>query len=91
MSPTVWYAARSAGIVAYLLLSCSVVLGVSMSARTKVRWPRFAVEEVHRFLTIVAACFMVQTISNPRIVPVEGPKAVSSIPSRCSEPSMRER
>ena len=28
MSPAVWYFARSAGIVAYLLLSSSVLLGV---------------------------------------------------------------
>jgi predicted ferric reductase len=58
MSPTVWYTARSAGIVAYLLLSSSVVLGLSMSARAAFRWPRFAVEEVHRFLTIVTAVFI---------------------------------
>jgi sulfoxide reductase heme-binding subunit YedZ len=58
MSPTVWYTARSAGIVAYLLLSGSVVLGLSMSARAAFRWPRFAVEEVHRFLTIVTAVFI---------------------------------
>jgi methionine sulfoxide reductase heme-binding subunit len=58
VSPTVWYTARSAGIVAYLLLSGSVVLGLSMSARAAFRWPRFAVEEVHRFLTIVTAVFI---------------------------------
>jgi sulfoxide reductase heme-binding subunit YedZ len=58
MSPTVWYTARSAGIVAYLLLSTSVVLGLSMSARASSRWPRFAVEDVHRFLTIVTAVFI---------------------------------
>jgi len=58
MSPTVWYTARSAGIVAYLLLSSSVVLGLSMSARAAFRWPRFAVEDVHRFLTIVTAVFI---------------------------------
>ncbi len=58
MSPTVWYTARSAGIVAYLLLSTTVVLGLSMSARARFRWPRFAVEEVHRFLTIVTAVFI---------------------------------
>jgi predicted ferric reductase len=58
MSPTVWYTARSAGVVAYLLLSSSVVLGLSMSARASFVWPRFAVEEVHRFLTIVTAAFV---------------------------------
>jgi len=58
MSPTVWYVARSAGIVAYLLLSSSVVLGVLMSSRVPLTWPRFAVQELHRFLAILTACFL---------------------------------
>jgi hypothetical protein len=53
-----WYVARSAGIVAYLLLSTSVVVGVLMSARAKLSWPRFAVEEVHRFLAILTGVFL---------------------------------
>ncbi len=59
MSPGVWYFARSAGIVAYLLLSSSVLLGVLMSGRAKLSWPRFAVEEVHRFLAILTGVFIV--------------------------------
>jgi sulfoxide reductase heme-binding subunit YedZ len=59
MSPISWYAARSAGIVAYLLLSGSVVVGVSMSSKRKLVWPRFAVEEVHRFLSILTGVFIV--------------------------------
>jgi sulfoxide reductase heme-binding subunit YedZ len=59
MSSTVWYFARSAGIVAYLLLSASVVLGVLMSARARFTWPRFAIEEVHRFLAILTGVFVV--------------------------------
>jgi len=53
-----WYMARSAGIVAYLLLSTSVVLGVLMSARARFTWPRFAVEEVHRYLAILTGIFI---------------------------------
>jgi hypothetical protein len=53
-----WYVARSAGIVAYLLMSTSVVLGLLMSARAKFTWPRFAVEEVHRFLAILTGVFL---------------------------------
>jgi sulfoxide reductase heme-binding subunit YedZ len=59
MSPAVWYFARSAGIVAYLLLSSSVLLGVLMAGRAKLGWPRFAVEEVHRFLAILSGVFIV--------------------------------
>jgi sulfoxide reductase heme-binding subunit YedZ len=59
MSPAVWYFARSAGIVAYLLLSSSVLLGVLMAGKTRFTWPRFAVEEVHRFLAILTGVFIV--------------------------------
>ena len=55
---TLWYAERSAGIVAYLLLSASVVLGVSMSARWRLSWPRFAVEQIHRFVSILTGVFI---------------------------------
>ena len=58
MTSLTWYLARSAGIVAYLLLSTSVVVGVLMSARARFTWPRFAVEEVHRFLAIVTGVFL---------------------------------
>jgi sulfoxide reductase heme-binding subunit YedZ len=59
MSPASWYAARSAGILAYLLLSGSVVVGVSMSSKRKLQWPRFAVQEVHRFLSLLTGLFIV--------------------------------
>ncbi len=55
----IWYVARSAGIVAYLLLSASVVLGALMAGRVPFRWPKFAVEEVHRFLAILTGVFLV--------------------------------
>jgi methionine sulfoxide reductase heme-binding subunit len=55
---TIWYAQRSAGIVAYLLLSASVVLGVSMSAQWKLAWPRFAMEQIHRFVSILTGVFI---------------------------------
>jgi predicted ferric reductase len=55
----IWYVARSAGILAYLLLSCSVVLGALMAGRVRFSWPRFAVEEVHRFLAILTGVFLV--------------------------------
>ena len=58
MNGVVWYAARSAGIVAYLLLSGSVVLGLLMSTRADLGWPRFAVEEVHRFAARLTGVFI---------------------------------
>jgi sulfoxide reductase heme-binding subunit YedZ len=73
MSGTVWYFARSAGIVAYLLLSSSVLLGVLMAGRTPFTWPRFAVEEVHRFLAILTGVFVVLhggSLLLDRVVPI---------------------
>ena len=73
MSSTMWYAARSAGIVAYLLLSTSVVLGILMSARERFTWPRFAVEEVHGFLSTLAGVFIVVhggSLLLDRVVPI---------------------
>src|SRR5207247_2858884 len=58
VSATVWYAARAGGVLAYLLLSTSVVLGMSMSRRGRLVWPKFAVEDVHRFLTILTGSFL---------------------------------
>jgi len=73
MSPGVWYFARSAGIVAYLLLSASVVVGVLLAGRAKLSWPRFAVEEVHRFLAILTGVFIVLhggSLLLDRVVPI---------------------
>ena len=73
MTALTWYVARSAGIVAYLLLSTSVVLGVLMSARAKFTWPRFAVEEVHRFLAILTGVFLALhgiALLADRVVPI---------------------
>jgi sulfoxide reductase heme-binding subunit YedZ len=55
----IWYFARSSGIVAYALLSASVVIGILMAGRTQFTWPRFAVEEVHRFLAFLTGMFVV--------------------------------
>jgi DMSO/TMAO reductase YedYZ heme-binding membrane subunit len=73
MSPGVWYLARSAGIVAYLLLSSSVLLGVLMAGRARFTWPKFAVEEVHRFLAILTGVFIVLhggSLLLDRVVPI---------------------
>ena len=59
MSGALWYAARSAGITAYVLLTASVVLGLLLSTRARLGWPRFAVEEVHRFAARLTGVFIV--------------------------------
>jgi sulfoxide reductase heme-binding subunit YedZ len=54
-----WYAARAAGVVAYLLLSSSVALGLLLAGKQHLdRWPRFALEDVHRFAGLLAGVFI---------------------------------
>jgi methionine sulfoxide reductase heme-binding subunit len=54
-----WYVARAGGILAFTLLSASVVLGLLLSGRAKLaRWPRFALEDVHRFVGLLAGSFL---------------------------------
>jgi hypothetical protein len=63
-SNAIWYAARAGGLVSYLLLSASVVLGLLMAGRARLAWPRFAVEDVHRFLSILTGVFLTVHISS---------------------------
>ena len=50
MNAADWYAARAGGIVAYILLTAVVLIGLSLSGKERLDgWPRFAIEEVHRF------------------------------------------
>ena len=58
-SPVDWYAARATGITAYLLVSAVVVLGLTMAAKKPfARWPRFTVEDVHRFGGLLVGSFV---------------------------------
>ena len=63
-SPVDWYVARAAGLVAYSLISVGVVLGMTMAGKkTFPRWPRFAVEDVHRFVGLFAGSLLVIHVS----------------------------
>jgi sulfoxide reductase heme-binding subunit YedZ len=54
-----WYLARASGIVAFVLLTIAVILGMTLSGRAKLRyWPRFAVEDVHRFAGLLTGAFV---------------------------------
>lgn len=54
-----WYAARAGGVVAYVLLTAVVLLGLTMSSRQRLaHWPRFALEDVHRFGGLLVGAFL---------------------------------
>jgi predicted ferric reductase len=50
-SPVVWYAIRASGVVAFVLLTCTVLVGVGLAGKVRLtRWPRFTVDALHRYL-----------------------------------------
>ncbi|BCJ34199.1 ferric reductase [Actinocatenispora thailandica] len=54
-----WYAARGTGVVALLLLTATMVLGLLGSMRSgSVNWPRFVVGGLHRNLSLLAVSFV---------------------------------
>jgi hypothetical protein len=61
LSPSAyWYLARGTGAVALVLLTASVVLGIVGSVRfTAPRWPRFAIDAVHRDVSLLVVVVLV--------------------------------
>lgn len=54
-----WYLTRGSGVVALLLLTAGLVLGIVGTLRWRSeRWPRFAIVDVHRNLTLFAIVFV---------------------------------
>jgi methionine sulfoxide reductase heme-binding subunit len=50
-SPALWYSIRASGVVAFVLLTCTVLVGVSLAGKVRLaRWPRFTVDGLHRYL-----------------------------------------
>jgi sulfoxide reductase heme-binding subunit YedZ len=59
-----WYLARGTGAVALLLLTASVVLGVLGPLRfAAARWPRFAVDTLHRDVSLLVMVLLVVHIA----------------------------
>ncbi|HTU86441.1 MAG TPA: ferric reductase-like transmembrane domain-containing protein [Solirubrobacteraceae bacterium] len=56
-----WYLARGTGVVALVLLTASVVLGILGSVRftSAPHWPRFAVDAVHRDVSLLVIVVLV--------------------------------
>ncbi len=55
-----WYLARGTGVATLLLLTASVVLGILGSVRfTAPRWPRFAVDSLHRDVSLLVVALLV--------------------------------
>lgn len=58
-SAVTWDVARTGGIVAYILLTLSVVLGLALSMRwQRPQWPRLITNEMHTYLTLLSLVFI---------------------------------
>ena len=58
-STYLWYATRASGIVALILLSLTMVLGLLTTSRARARnWPGYAQQEIHRRISIMAVVFL---------------------------------
>ena len=54
-----WYVARAGGMLGFALLTLAVVAGLALAGKVRLRsWPRFAVEDVHRFLGLLTGTFI---------------------------------
>ena len=66
-----WYLARATGVVAILLLSGSITLGIVVTMRPKIRnWPRWMTEGLHRNISLLATCSLGMHILTTVIDPV---------------------
>ena len=58
-STTIWYAMRATGIVALVLLTGTVVLGILTAGRVRSRsWPAFAQADLHKRVSLLAMAFL---------------------------------
>jgi sulfoxide reductase heme-binding subunit YedZ len=61
---TYWLLTRATGAVALILLTLSVAVGVAAIGRVRTdRWPRFAVDAIHRTVSLLALVFLVVHIA----------------------------
>ena len=57
---TYWYLTRASGAVALILLTLALVIGIAAIGRLATRrWPRFAVDGLHRTASLLAIAFLV--------------------------------
>jgi methionine sulfoxide reductase heme-binding subunit len=56
---TYWYLTRASGAVALILLTLALVVGIAAIGRVSTRrWPRFAIDGVHRSSSLLAIAFL---------------------------------
>lgn len=58
-STSLWYATRASGLTAMILLTVTMVLGMTTTTRARAHnWPGFAQQELHRRISMIAVVFL---------------------------------
>jgi DMSO/TMAO reductase YedYZ heme-binding membrane subunit len=58
-STAIWYATRASGLMALILLTLTMIMGITTTSRARARnWPGFAQQEMHRRISILAVVFL---------------------------------
>ncbi len=65
-----WFATRATGLMALVLLTCTVLLGILTSVRfARPAWPRFVTVSLHRNLSLLTITFtglhVLTTVTDP--------------------------
>ncbi|MFC7660371.1 hypothetical protein ACFQV8_33835 [Pseudonocardia benzenivorans] len=83
-----WYASRAAGLVVLVLLTTTLLLGISGVARAATtRWPRFALGRLHRNVSLLAIVFLAVHVATAVLdgyVPIRWLDVVLPSPPRTS-------
>jgi sulfoxide reductase heme-binding subunit YedZ len=59
-----WYLTRASGVISLILLTLSALLGVASIGRLHtIRWPRFAIDGLHRSSSLLAVVFLLVHIA----------------------------
>jgi methionine sulfoxide reductase heme-binding subunit len=66
-SHLIWYLNRSTGVVLVAVLTLSTALGVLATRGGSIRWPRFALQSLHRNVSLVACALLLAHALTPVI------------------------
>jgi len=79
-SPGLWLVSRASGLVLLVLFSIVMVLGVATrTGATAGRWPRFAVAELHRNLSLFAVALLVLHVATAMLDPFVSIGALAAV------------
>src|SRR5260370_5691533 len=79
-SPGLWLVSCASGLVLLVLFSVVMILGVATrTGATTRRWPRFAVAEVHRNLSLFAVALLVLHVATAVLDPFVSIGAIAAV------------